>query len=78
MEDIYYENQRVYCNNNKVPLFAFESCSHRYKWVGQDIYGHNQSLGEMLVQKFGEDEAFKISAGTHIIGCPTCGRSWCD
>lgn len=76
--DPYYENQRVYCKTNNVPLFAYESCNHMYKWVPRDTYGHTQSLGEMLVQKYGEEEAFKISAGTHIIGCPTCSRSWCD
>ena len=79
MKDIHYENQKLFCNNSKVPLFASSSCSHQYRWnVDRDNYGKLQTLGEMLVEKYGEEKAFKISSDTHITGCPICGRSWCD
>ena len=76
--DVYYENQRIFCEQNKLPLFAYRSCNHTYQWVSDDRYGKNQSLGEMLVEKHGEEDAFIVSASTHIISCPTCCRSWCD
>ena len=79
MEDIYYENQRLFCESSNVPLFASSSCSHQYRWnTNNDSYGKLQTLGEMLIALHGEEKAFKISSGTHIIGCPICGRSWCD
>jgi hypothetical protein len=76
--DIYYDNQRLFCEQNKLPLFAYESCNHMYGWVRGNKYGNKQTLGEMLVEKFGEEDAFKVSASTHIISCPGCCRSWCD
>jgi hypothetical protein len=74
--DVYYENQREFCKQKNVPMFASSSCDHTYPWV-QHNYGKRQTFGEMLVEKYGE-EAFKVSSGTHIISCPGCGRSWCD
>jgi len=76
-EDIHYENQRIYCENNKVPFFASSSCNHVNGW-NRNNEGVLQTLGEILVERYGEDEAFKISSGTHIISCPGCSRSWCD
>ena len=76
--DIHYDNQKQFCKDNHVPMFASSSCSHHYPWVRDELYGKTQSLGEMLVEKYGEDKAFEISAGSHIISCPGCGRSWCD
>jgi hypothetical protein len=79
MEDIYYENQRLFCETNKVPFFASSSCSHQYGWnKDRSNYGKRQTLGEILIERYGEKEAFKISASTHITSCPGCGRSWCD
>ncbi len=37
-----------------------------------------QTLGESLFEKYGAEEAFRVSASTHIISCPGCGKSWCD
>ena len=77
--DVYYQNQELFCRERKLPLFAYSNCSHRYRWMtNSDKYGVNQTLGEMLVEKYGEEEAFKISASTHITSCPCCSRSWCD
>lgn len=75
--DIYYENQELYCKRNNEPFFAPKSCNHMYRWIRDDRYGKLQTLGEMLVEKYG-DKAFEISAGTHIISCPICCKSWCD
>ena len=78
-EDIYYENQRIYCENNKVPLFSNRTCNHSYGWNREsDNYGISQSLGEILIERYGEDDAFRISSSTHITSCPGCCRSWCD
>lgn len=77
-EDIFFENQRKYCKDNNVPLFASYTCNHTYPWVRDDLYGKTQTLGDMLVDKYGEEKAFAISSSTHIISCPACNRSWCD
>ena len=78
-EDIHYENQRIYCENNKLPLFASRSCNHSYGWNrDRDNHGVLQSLGEILVQRYGEDKALELSSSSHIISCPGCSRSWCD
>lgn len=78
-QDIYYQNQKLYCENNKLPLFSHSTCDHSYGWnTSRPNYGQLQTLGEMLVNKYGSEEAFIISASTHIISCPSCNRSWCD
>jgi hypothetical protein len=77
-KDIYFKNQSIFCKQNNLPLFASTSCSHMYNWVTGDKYGNLQSFGEMLVEKYGDEEAFIISAGTHVISCPSCSKSWCD
>lgn len=78
-KDIYFENQRMYCNNNNLPLFAYSSCNHSYPWnVKKYNYGIRQSLGEILIDKYGEEEALRVSCNSHIISCPGCGKSWCD
>jgi len=78
-EDIHYENQRIYCENNKLPLFASRSCNHSYGWNrDRDNHGVLQSLGEILVERYGEDKALELSSSSHIISCPGCSRSWCD
>ena len=76
--DIYYDNQRLFCEQKKLPLFAYTSCNHMYNWVRGEQYGKLQTLGEMLIEKYGEEEAFKVSTSSHIISCPSCSRSWCD
>ena len=77
--DIHYQNQKNFCEKHRVPFFSSASCSHTSKWMQERPEYHKlQTLGDMLVEIHGEDEAFKISSGTHITGCPTCGRSWCD
>jgi hypothetical protein len=78
MDDVYYQNQKQYCQQNNVPMFASRNCSHTYPWVRDDLYGKLQTLGEMLVDKYGEEKAFTISSGSLITSCPGCGRSWCD
>jgi hypothetical protein len=80
VEDLYYENQRIFCEQKKVPLFASRSCDHSYGWNRErDNHGVLQTLGEILLERYGsEDEASRISSSTHITGCPGCGRSWCD
>jgi hypothetical protein len=78
MDNIHYDNQRTYCKNRDIPMFASSSCNHTYGWVEDDRYGKLQTLSEMLIEKHGEEEAFRISSSTHIISCPTCWRSWCD
>lgn len=78
MDNIHYDNQKLYCETNKLPFFASSSCNHTYGWVRDDRYGKLQTLSEMLVEKHGDDKAFIISSSSHIISCPTCGRSWCD
>lgn len=78
MDNIHYDNQRAYCKANSVPMFASSSCNHTYGWVMDDRYGNLQTLTEMLIEKYGEEEAFKVASSTHIISCPGCGRSWCD
>ena len=78
-EDIHYSNQRIYCENNNLPFFSSRNCNHDYDWnTERDNYGNLQTLGESLVERYGEEEAFKISSGTHILSCPGCNRSWCD
>ena len=62
MEDIHYQNQKQYCQQNKVPMFASSSCSHTYSWVRDNLYGKEQTLGEMLVDKYGHDRAFIMSS----------------
>jgi hypothetical protein len=78
MEDIYYENQKVYCERNNLPMFASQSCNHTYPWVRGEKFGKRQTFGEMLVEKFGEKEAAIVSSSELITSCPGCGRSWCD
>lgn len=79
MEDIHYDNQKIFCEKASVPLFAYKVCSHTYPWMSNSSsYGKRQTLTEMLIDKYGEEEAFLVSSGTHITGCPICGRSWCD
>jgi hypothetical protein len=79
MEDIYYENQRLYAERNHLPLFASKQCSHRHKWmVGKEKYGKTQTFGEMLIEIYGEEKAAIISSSELITSCPICGRSWCD
>ena len=78
-EDLYYENQRIYCENNKLPLFASRSCDHTYGWNRhRDNHGVLQTLGDILIEKYGEDKALELSSSSHIISCPGCSRSWCD
>lgn len=79
-EDIHYENQRIYCENNKLPLFSNRSCDHSYPWnTESDTYGVRQSLGDMLVERHGSEKgAFFVSSNSHILSCPSCGKSWCD
>jgi hypothetical protein len=76
--DTYYENQKVFCKQNNLPMFASSKCDHRYDWIRDDRYGKLQTFGEMLVEKYGEKEAFIVSSSSHIISCPACCRSWCD
>lgn len=76
--DIHYINQVKYCEANKLPMFASARCSHNYAWVFVKDYGRLQTLGEMLIEKYGEEEAMKIASSTHIISCPICSKSWCD
>jgi hypothetical protein len=78
-KDIYYENQRIYCENNKLPFFASRSCNHSYGWNrDRDNYGKLQTLREILVERYGIDDALELSSTSHIISCPGCSRSWCD
>ena len=77
--DIHYENQRIFCEHNKVPFFASSSCNHSYGWNrDRDNYYKLQSLGEILIERYGEEEALHISSSRHITSCPGCSRSWCD
>lgn len=77
--DIYYDNQRLFCNTNNYPLFAHTYCDHTPKWmVDDDRYTKRQTLGEMLVECYGEEQAAIVSAGSHITSCPVCSKSWCD
>ena len=76
--DIHYENQKIYCKNRNVPMFANSACSHDYPWVRDELYGNRKSFGEMLVDKYGEEQSIIISSSEHIISCPSCCRSWCD
>jgi len=77
--DVYYENQKLYCKNNNLPMFASKTCNHINSWsFNKGNEGVLQTLGESLIDKYGLEEAFKVSAGTHIISCPGCGKSWCD
>lgn len=78
MDNIHYDNQRIYCNNNDVPFFASSSCNHMYDWVSDHRYGNTQTLTEMLIEKYGDDKAFVIASSSHITSCPGCSRSWCD
>jgi hypothetical protein len=75
-----YDNQRIYCNKESLPLFASQKCSHQYPWMkGRSEYGKEQTLTEMLVEKYGTlDKALVVSASELITGCPGCGRTWCD
>jgi hypothetical protein len=76
--DIYYENQKLFCKKERLPLFANETCSHRYKWVRSELYGKIMTLGEMLEEIHGPEKAAIISSSELITGCPMCGRTWCD
>ncbi len=77
--DVHYENQKLYCINNNLPMFVSRRCSHRNSWsFDKGNEGVLQTLGESLIDKYGFEEAFKVSAGNHIISCPGCGKSWCD
>ena len=76
--DIHYNNQKVFCDTNRVPFFASRSCSHMYPWVQDERYGNTQTLGEMLVAEYGEEKALELSISSHITSCPVCSRSWCD
>lgn len=76
--DIYFNNQKIYCEKNKLPLFAHTKCSHNYQWVQDKRYGNTQTLGEMLVEKHGDQKAFLVSSSSHITACPVCSRAWDD
>jgi hypothetical protein len=65
MNNPHYDNQRIFCEQNNVPFFAHSKCNQ-------------QTLSEMLVERYGDEEAFIISSSTHITSCPVCSRSWCD
>ena len=78
MDNIHYDNQKTYCKSRDIPFFASSSCNHTYDWIQDDRYGKLQTLSEMLIEKHGDEEAFRISSSTHIISCPACSRSWCD
>ena len=75
--DVYYQAQKEYCTREKVPMFASSSCNHMERWIHDDRYGKLQSLGEIMVEKYGDNALLKASS-THIISCPTCNKSWCD
>lgn len=78
-DDIYYQNQKLFCKTNNLPLFANKTCSHGYRWMqGNPQYNKSQTLGEMLVAKYGSEKAFIVSSSELITGCPSCGRTWCD
>jgi hypothetical protein len=77
--DVHFENQRLYCINNNLPMFASQRCNHINSWsFNKGNEGVLQTLGESLIEKYGFEGAFKVSASTHIISCPGCGKSWCD
>ena len=76
LEDILYDNQKLYCSNNNLPLFAHKSCHHNVSWGG-DYSNAPTDFGDMLVSKYGEEEALKKSY-SHIISCPICSKTWCD
>ena len=75
-KDIYYENQILACKRNKYPLFASRQCFHDVPWSG-NYHDKPTQFGEMLVHKYGEEEAWKQS-NTPQIDCPICHKSWCD
>jgi len=77
--DVHYENQKLYCINNNLPMFASRRCNHINSWsFDKGNEGVLQTLGESLIDKYGFEEAFRVSASTHIISCPGCSKSWCD
>ena len=77
--DVHYENQKLYCKINKLPMFASQRCNHINSWsFGRNNEGVLQTLAESLIEKYGSEKAFEVSANTHIISCPGCGKSWCD
>ena len=77
--DIHYENQKIYCANNKLPLFAHSICHHNYSWKSyEDVKDAPTKLGDILIDKYGKEKAFEISAGSLITSCPFCCKSWCD
>ncbi len=79
MSNIHFDNQELFCKNNNVPLFAYKSCNHSYPWMeNNEKYNNLQTLSEMLVERYGDEEAFIVSSSTHITSCPICSRSWCD
>jgi hypothetical protein len=71
-----YENQKVFCEQNKLPLFANRSCSHDVSWGG-DYHDKPTEFDDMLRDRYGE-QAEIISMSQHIISCPVCWKSWCD
>ena len=52
--DVHYENQKLYCNNNNLPMFASQRCSHINSWsFNKGNEGVLQTLGESLIEKYG-------------------------
>ena len=57
--DVHYENQKLYCNNNNLPMFASQRCSHINSWsFNKGNEGVLQTLGESLIEKYGGQKAF--------------------
>lgn len=80
-EDIFYSNQVIYCKANNLPMFAPSSCDHVNPWtLGNTAYKgriKSQTFGEIMKEVYG-DRADVVSISTHVVGCPICGKSWCD
>ena len=69
--DARYNNQKIYCKNNNLPMFAGRECSHDVTWGNEkEQYQRTNDYWDVIT-----DEQ---SMGEHIISCPVCHKSFCD
>lgn len=75
--DARFENQRIFCRNHNVPMFANRFCSHDVTWSelgngdGSRYEGKNHDIWAAYITDY-------QSMTTHIVSCPVCGKSFCD
>ena len=67
-----YSNQKLFCKNHKLPMFANRTCSHDVTWGYDEDYS-NKSRDYWATHITDEQ-----SMTEHIVSCPVCHKSFCD